>query len=212
MARLTFTPEDHDRVAQAIGAAEAKTSGEICAVFTHESSRYQFVAATAALAIALVAALATALLALVLGVPVPALGLVLCQLLAAGLLGAGLMAVPRWRTIFVPRAIAAARAHDFAIRQFAAHGIHRTAGRTGVLIFVSEAERHAEIVADAGIAAKVPQKAWDDIVAGLVEAARTDRLAEGYVAAIAAAGQILQAEFPGDDRTPNALPDRLVVM
>lgn len=212
MAKLTFSEADHARIARAIGKAEAATTGEIYAVFTHASDGYRFVAATAALAISLLAALTTAIVALALGISVPALGLILCQLLAVGLLGALLAFFPRLRMIFVPRAISAARAHAFALGQFAAHGLHLTADRTGVLIFVSEAEHHAEIVADAGIAAKVPQETWDAVVAGLIEAARENRLAEGYVAAVTAAGDMLATHFPGDAKNSNELPDRLVVM
>ena len=212
MAKLTFNESDHARIGAAITAAEAATTGEIYAVFTRQSSSYQFVGATAALGLALVAALATALLALAFGVTVPAIGLIVCQIGAAVFLGGVLAFVPPLRMLFVPRAIAASRAHDFAMRQFAAHGIHLTEQRTGVLIFVSEAEHHAEIVADAGIAAKVPQAAWDAIVAGLIEAAREDRVATGYVAAITAAGQILGEHFPGDATNRNELPDRLVVI
>ncbi|NDW07244.1 TPM domain-containing protein [Jiella pacifica] len=212
MAKLTFTEADHACIASAIGKAEAATTGEIYAVFTHASDGYGFVAATAALGLSLLAALTTAIVALGFGIAVPALGLILCQLLAAGLLGALLALFPRLRMIFVPRTIAASRAHAFALGQFAAHGLHLTADRTGVLIFVSEAEHHAEIVADAGIAAKVPQEAWDAAVAGLIEAARQNRLADGYVTAVTTTGAILASHFPGDAKNANELPDRLVVM
>ena len=55
----------------------------------------------------------------------------------------------------VPRGDARARAHQEALRQFGAHGLQHTERRTGVLIFVSVAERYAEMIADAGIARKV---------------------------------------------------------
>src|SRR6187399_1968319 len=45
--------------------------------------------------------------------------------------------------------------------------LQHTELRTGVLIFVSVAERYAEIVADAGIATKVSPSVWDEAVAGL---------------------------------------------
>ena len=41
------------------------------------------------------------------------------------------------------------------MRQFLAHGLHKTENRTGVLIFAAVAERYVEIIADAGINAKV---------------------------------------------------------
>ena len=212
IAHLTFTPDDHTRIAAAIQSAEAGTTGEIYAVFTHQSGIYAFVAATVALGLSLAACLATALVASIAGIAVPALGLILCQLLAAGLVGVVLWRAPRLRLAFVPRAVTEARAHDAALRQFAAHGIHLTDQRTGVLIFVSEAEHHAEIVADAGIAAKVPQETWDQIVSDLITAARENRLADGYVAAITAAGKVLGEHFPGDATNPNELPDQLVVI
>ncbi|MCB8840673.1 TPM domain-containing protein [Aurantimonas sp. VKM B-3413] len=212
MAHLTFTPADHARIAAAIGQAEAGTSGEIYAVFSHASDAYGFVAATAALALALAAAFLAALLAPLLGASVQALTLVSCQLAAALLLAGLFAAAPGLRMVFVPRGIAAARAHAAALKQFAAHGIHVTENRTGVLIFVSAAERHAEIVADAGIAERVPQEAWDGIVADLLEAARADRIADGYVAAVTAAGALLCEHFPSSGKNTNELPDRLVVI
>ena len=70
--------------------------------------------------------------------------------------------------IFVPRRLRYRRAHDNALKQFLARNVHITTARTGVLIFVSLAERYAEVVADSGINAKVPQETWNDIVADLV--------------------------------------------
>ena len=55
-----------------------------------------------------------------------------------------------------------------AMRQFFAQGLHKTENRTGVLIFASVAERYAEIVADAGINAKVTPEVWDQAVAALI--------------------------------------------
>ncbi|HDZ74194.1 MAG TPA: TPM domain-containing protein [Aurantimonas coralicida] len=210
MAHLSFTEADHARIAAAISAAEAGTTGEIYAVFARTSDAYVFVPTTIALALSLVAALLAALFAPLAGFAISGLALVTSQLAATLALLALFALVPRLRMVFVPRAVAEDRAHRMALSQFFAHNIHATVGRTGVLIFVSEAERYAEIVADAEIAAKVPQEAWDSIVADLIAAARDDRLAEGYVQAIQAASAILTAHFPGDHANPNEIDDRLV--
>jgi hypothetical protein len=45
------------------------------------------------------------------------------------------------------------RAHAAARREFFAHGLTGTRGRTGVLVYVALAERYAEIVADKGVRA-----------------------------------------------------------
>ncbi|HEX2020930.1 MAG TPA: TPM domain-containing protein [Aurantimonas sp.] len=210
MAQITFTPADHARIADAIRAAEAATTGEIYAVFARASDAYVFVPATVALALSLLAAVVAVLLAPLVGYDLSALALVLSQLGATALMLVLFAALPRLRLAFVPRSIAEERAHRAALAQFFAHNLHATEERTGILIFVSEAEHYAEILADAGIAEKVPQEAWDAIVAQLVDAAKADRLADGYVAAAAAAGAILTEHFPGDHRNPNEIPDRLV--
>ena len=54
------------------------------------------------------------------------------------------------------------------MRQFYAQGIDTTEHRTGVLIFASAAERHVEVVADAGINDKVSPGVWGDAVHVLV--------------------------------------------
>jgi len=59
------------------------------------------------------------------------------------------------RLLLVPRAVRRTRAHRAALEQFVVRRIAHTKGRTGVLIFVSLAERYARIIADEGIAQKV---------------------------------------------------------
>lgn len=126
------------------------------------------------------------------------------ELAAAAALVALLWFAPALRLLLVPKSLRYRAAHANALRQFLARNIHATAARTGVLIFVSLAERYAEVIADAGINEKVPQEAWNDIVAGLVSHARQDRLAEGYLEAIAAVGERLAAHFPPGPETPTS--------
>jgi putative membrane protein len=110
----------------------------------------------------------------------------------------------------VPRRWQYRHAHDNALKQFLARNVHITAERTGVLIFVSLAERYAEIVADAGISAHVGQNVWDEIVAALVDHARRDDLASGFVSAIGRVGELLAAKFPVTGTDVNELDDHLV--
>ena len=103
---------------------------------------------------------------------------------------------PPVRPAVVPGRVKHGRAHALAMQQFLAQGLQITEARTGALIFVSLAERHAEVVADAGIAAKVDQAAWDGVIAALVGEIRAGRLAEGLVAAIESVGVVLVRHFP----------------
>ncbi|GGD01663.1 TPM domain-containing protein [Aureimonas glaciei] len=207
---LAFSKDDHARVNASIRAAEATTRGEIFAVFTRASDSYVFASSFFALVLTFAAALVSAVLATVADISVSGLTLQLTELgFALFLLLALRLSVPL-RMLFVPAWLKAERAHRTALAQFMAHDLQATENRTGILIFVSEAEHHAEVIADAGINAKVPQADWDALVAVLVAAAKADRLADGYVEAIAKAGEILARHFPAEGRNPNEIPDRLV--
>jgi putative membrane protein len=111
----------------------------------------------------------------------------------------------------VPRALQRTRAHRAAIEQFVVRGISHTKNRTGVLIFVSLAEHYARIIADEGIAAKVPQSEWQAAIDALTAHMRQNRIADGITAAIARCGDVLAQHAPPDG-SPNELPDRLYVM
>ena len=206
----TLSPADHARIAEAIRAAEAETAGEIYCVVARSSDSYFYPAAffvTLAIMVAsLVAAFALEYWWVSIRLPVFWAAVALA-LTAAWLV---LRLAPEFRMHFVPRRLRYRRAHDNALKQFLARNVHITTARTGVLVFVSLAERYAEVVADAGINAKVPQQTWNGIVAELVEHARGDRLADGFVSAIGAVGALLSTHFPRQTDDANELDDHLV--
>jgi putative membrane protein len=197
---------DQDRIAEAIRAAESRTSGEIFCVLAQSSSEYRLVpVAWAAVAALIVPA---PLIHLTLW---PAAAIYLVQLCAFLLVALALWRPAlRWR--IVPRRAKHDRAHAMAMQQFFAHGLQQTEKRTGVLIFASLAERYAEIVADAGIAAKVPKSVWDRAVAALIDGMRRDRADEGFVAAIEQCGAVLAEHFPPGALDRDELPNKLVVL
>ena len=118
----------------------------------------------------------------------------------------------RVRLALVPRSVKHARAHRRAVEQFLAQNLHTTVGRTGVLIFVSVGERFAEILADAAIHEKVPEGAWQAIVADLTEHIGKGQPGDGFVRAIAAVGEHLARHFPPDAGRPHALSNHLIVL
>jgi putative membrane protein len=87
-----------------------------------------------------------------------------------------------------------------------------TEARTGALIFVSLSERHAEIVADAGIASQVGQAEWDAVIAALTGEIRNGRLTQGLAAAVAGVGVILARHFPANPGDRNELPNEIVLL
>lgn len=210
MARQQISPQDHARVTAAIGAAEEKTDGEIYCVVAHASDGYFFPAA-------LVAMLGILLASLVLGIMLEAWWLSIrlplfaaAQLLAAAAALLLLWFVPPLRIRLVPHRLRFAAAHANASRQFLAHNIHLTRSRTGVLIFVSLAERYAEVVADSGIDSRVEQSVWDEAVRELTTNAGEGRIADGFVRAIETVGAVLARHFPISPGDTDELENRLV--
>ena len=203
---MNIAPDDQKRITEAIRAAEKKTSGEIFCVMTQASSDYRLVPVAWAAIIALFVPLP-----LLFFTNIASTTIYLFQLIAF-LMVTLVLLLPTVRFLMVPRRVLRDRASLEAKRQFAAHGLHRTEARTGVLIFVSVAERHVEVVADVGIAAKVSQEVWDYAVKALVQAIKNDRPADGFVEAIRICGEVLAEHFPPGAVNRNEQPDKLVVM
>ncbi|TPK19124.1 TPM domain-containing protein [Mesorhizobium sp. B2-5-9] len=210
MATRPISPQDHERIAAAIRAAEAQTDGEIYCVVAHASDGYLAPAALMATLGMLVVSLAVAygLEAWWLTIRLP--HFVIAQLLAMACVLALLWTLPGLRIHMVPRRLRYQAAHANALKQFLARNVHRTTARTGVLIFVSIAERYAEVLADSGIAAKVGQHVWDGVVRDLTAHAGHDRLADGFVKAIEGVGAVLAEHFPVTSGDINELDDHLV--
>ena len=203
---MPISQADHSRIAAAIHSAEAGTSGEIVCVLARASGGHGEIPAVWAAVLSL--ALPWALVA---WTQWTVLHILLAQLVCFAALW-GLFSLPAVSQRLMPRAMQRAAAHRAAMEQFMVRGVSRTSQRTGILIFVSLAERYARIVADDGIAAKIPPERWQAIVDGLIGEARQDRIAEGFIAAISACGEALKTHFPAGANDANQLPDRLYVM
>lgn len=201
-----ISDKDAERISEAITKAERTTSGEIVAVIAEQSSRYEHIQF-----------LWAALLALI--VPWPLIHftwmnvqlIFLIQLIVFFALLA-LAWHPKVRMALVPKSIANANARRRASEQFIAQNLHTTAGRTGVLVFVSIAEQRVEIIADSGIDAKVAKGTWQGIVDSFTREIAAGRPVDGFVHAIEQIGTLLSEHFPPGSIDPNELPDHLIVL
>ena len=203
---MQMTRDDQARIAAAIHAAEAATSGEIICVLARASSDY-----------AALPALWAALLALTVPWPLiafthwPVQYIFITQVLVFAL-ALFVLSLGSIRVALAPRAVRRAHAHRAAMEQFVIRGVTRTKAHTGVLIFVSIAERYARIVADEAVDSKVKHEDWQAAVDALIAHVREDRLADGLIAAIGRCGAILARHFPPADGDKNELPDRLFII
>jgi putative membrane protein len=228
---MQITPHDHERIAQAIAQAEMTTAGEIYCIVADEVSDYRETPIAWAAGVSLV----LPALALLLGFRPEALSrlfggwsvghaaagdaTVLSALTTYILLQAvvfvvaGLVvSIPAVRRALTPAAVKAERVHDAAMQQFIAKGLHLTAGRTGVLLFVALAEHRAEVIADEGIYAAAPHQVWDEVIALLIGGIKRGQPGDGFVAAIERTGQILSQHVPPVGDNPNEHPDELTIL
>ena len=207
---IVVTPQDHERIAAAIHAAESQTNGEIHAVMARRSDDY-LIASGFVVSACLI--LVAALLAFYLDSNWHSISLSLYSSLVLGawLVCLGLLwFLPNARLLFIPKSMARKRAHQNAAVQFLARNMHSTQKRTGVLLFVSLAEHYAEVIADEGIASCVDQSEWNTIVDVLVSHASKGKIADGFEAAAGLSGALLAKHFPKTADDSNELDDHLV--
>lgn len=103
---------------------------------------------------------------------------------------------------------ARARAADV----FANLRVWDTEHNSGILIYVQLVDRRVEILADRGIAARVPQAEWERICRGMEAAFKVGAYRDGALAALDQAAALLRRHFPRAGEKPNELSDQPLVM
>jgi putative membrane protein len=201
---MLISTADKERISAAIARVEQNTSGEIFCVIARQCGDYRTIPLIYAAALALLLPLP-----LMLFTPAPARWIYIAQL-AVFVIVSLVLSIPSIRFHVVPRRTMHGQAHAEAMRQFCAQGLHKTEGRTGVLIFASEAEHYAEIIADAGINAKVKPLVWDDAVRVLIDGIADGRAADGFIAAVDRCGVVLAQNFPPGALNKDELPNRVI--
>jgi putative membrane protein len=193
-------------IRNAVKDLEKSTSGEMVCVIAQESARYVFFPLLWATGFALVLPLLNPAFALA-GMPPPVTFPL--QGVAFLALAAALLYTPL-KYYVTPERVKDGQCHRAAFEQFFGRGLHETGKRTGVLLFVSVAERHAQIIADTGINSKVRDGEWKSIIDALTADIRNEKVHEGFLAAISSCRDILASHFPEKRKPVNELEDRLV--
>ncbi len=215
--------EERAAIGAAVHAAEAGTSGEIVTIVADHSDSYHDVGLQYAVLAALLVPLIFAAL--------PDFPLGIVERLSGGwgsfemrelmlvtfaamtalflIVRYGLAYMPL-RMRLTPKATRRRRVRRRAIELFKVGTEARTAGRTGILIYLSLGEHMAEIIADEAIHTRVPDAEWGDAMAALIKEVRQGKIAAGMIAAVGHVGHILAQHLPRADDDSNELPDRLI--
>jgi len=221
---MRMNEDDHARVSAAIAAAEGSSAGEIVAVVTDLSDPYHDVALHwSVLVLIAVLAWAAAWPAalewwrdLLLGgwQTEPSLRelLTFLMIVAVAKFTAVLLILKYMplRLALTPGATKTRRVRRRALTVFKAAAERRTAGRTGILIYLSMGERRAEIIGDEAITSVTTPETWGEAMTDLLTDVREGRVADGMVAAIEQIGTVLSKHFPRSAEDKNEIPDKLI--
>ncbi len=120
--------------------------------------------------------------------------------------------IPLIDRLVVPRKYRNKKVTNRAQREFLDSGVYDTRDRTGILIFISLLEHRVELIADKGIAEKIEQKQWDDIVQRIIDGIKGKRLAESLCESVSMCGDLLEKHFPIKDDDTNELTNRINIL
>lgn len=215
--KIEVDTEQFNQIEKAINKAEKNTSAEIFAVLAEKSDDYRFIGYA-------FFGFWIFLISLLMGFwfdfgmegwafePLLIYQFVGLQLLAfiSGVIL--IRSFPKIGAMIAPVYICHQRAHNNAVNQFFAHGIHNTEGRTGALIFVSLDERYAEIIVDKAIEEKFGHDVFIEQIQKLTELCAKDQIALGYVQTIEFLENLLSESFPPEDKHLNELENKLVII
>src|SRR5262249_4689642 len=96
-----------------------------------------------------------------------------------------------------------------AIKIFERLGMHKTAARNGVLIYISVADHKLAVIGDKGIHERVGEAYWREIVDAVRQHLRAQRSRQGLEQAIVEVGKTLGHHFPRRPADTNELPDEV---
>ncbi|WP_043527621.1 TPM domain-containing protein [Litchfieldella xinjiangensis] len=204
---MALLNEDEQRqVAEAIDRIERDTDAEVVTVLAAQADNYSYIPLLWAGLVALVVPGAINFFPGWLS----ASSLLLVQWITFVVL-ALLFRAPSVTTRLIPQSVRHWRASNLARRQFLEQNLHHTQDATGMLIFVSEAERYVEILVDRGIASRLDDATWDTIVADFTRHVREGQTLQGFLECIEACGKHLHEHIPATHER-NELSNRLVML
>jgi putative membrane protein len=216
VASKLFNPEDRKAVSAAVAEAEKKTSAEIVPVVATTSDAYERAEDGVGLAMAAVAV--TAAWTQFHRLPTDwdtesstiQLPFVLAAMLGGWVVGVLLARASPWlKRLAISRKKMTVRVLIAAKHAFDSLHAHKTAGGTGVVVYVSLFEHRVCIWADKHISAKISEAEWKGITETLIKALRDGHAKDGLVDAIRRCGDLLAKDFPVKPGDVNELPNEL---
>jgi uncharacterized membrane protein len=112
--------------------------------------------------------------------------------------------------VYLQRGKLADDAVNAARKRFQKLGMHKTAERNAVLIFVAPRAHKFAVVGDQAIHEKCGETYWQRVVDLMREHFRNERFSDAIVDAIRDIGRVLAEHFPKRSASSNELPDEAI--
>jgi putative membrane protein len=218
----SISAEDRRKVNEAVAAAESQTSAEVVAAIAGSSGRYDRAEDVVGLWTAILL-LAAVWVVWPLEAPEhgswddPLHGRQLAAFAAAVVVGFVVGAVigsKCWtlRRLFTPKLQMQEEVYARAKQTFFDQRVHRTAGSSGLLIYVSLFEHRAAIISDQSVLEKLGQPAIDELCRQLIDGLGRQSPIDAICTTARTAGERLAAVLPRAADDVNELDDALIVI
>jgi putative membrane protein len=227
-----FSPEEKQKIEQAISDVEKKSSGELVAMVVGQSSEYRDIDLLGSLIIAGCAAVWPAEQffahsADILAKIVPSLAWAssvpdeirfvagLAVFLLVGIIISFpvhfiFSRIPMLKRLFLHKHRMERELRERAFRAFHEKGLTGTREGTGILFMISLLERKVYVLADHGIYAKISQQQLDSFASGIGAGIAAGRGCDALCDAIHASGEVLAKHFPVKPDDINELSNSVI--
>lgn len=190
-------------ISQEIENLEKKSSVELVAVITKNSSMYKYEKVLTALAITTIVSI------IALFFNINTIIFFQLQLVVFTLIYSLFYYFEDLILYFIPKKYKHQKASYKANKEFQNLGIRNTKTKQGIMFFVSIDEKYVEIITDKHIKEKIDNKYWEDIINDFIKDVKNNELSKGYLKAINSCSKTLINKFPIQDNDINELSNEV---
>lgn len=205
---MIISNKDKLLIKNLIAEAEKRTQGEIVPMITHHSDVYPAAHFRAAIIVSFLFSLGLYFSPLNIINPIYFLWIQIPGLYLGYVLGH----ISFIKKLLITKDEVNHEVNQKAYEAFFHHNLHTTKYHTGVLIFISIMEKKIRIITDVGIAKKVEQKVWDEIIFQFTQKINGENFVGGLTSTIEAVSKVLETHFPSvGGEKPNELNNELII-
>lgn len=201
---MYLNEDEKQQISKEIENLEAKSSAELVAVITKQSSSYNFEVVVLSLILTTIISLISLLL------DISSIKLFQIQVLSFFIFYFLFDKFNKSLLTFLPKSYKHQKASEYANEQFLNLGLQTTKTKQAIMFFVSTDEKYVEIITDSAIKEKIEDTYWQKIVDEFIIDVKNKHLASGYLKAIKSCNEILIEKFPIQKNDENELSNEVI--